>query len=692
MEIRFRAVRRQALRAGGLLAMAGMLLLSGDVPAASRSEAQNKQFRAAVDSAIERVRPALVRIHVVSTDYREGREIKSQSVGSGAIITRDGKLITNHHVAGHGARMICTLWNREEIEAELVGTDPLTDVAVLKLLPPKPRNFAFVKFGDSTKIRPGDPVIAMGSPMALSQSVTLGIISNVEMTMPRGFSRRMELDGEDVGSLVKWIGHDAAIYGGNSGGPLVNLAGDIIGVNEISYGLSGAIPGNLARAVAEELMAKGKVTRSWLGLDVQPLFKHTEGQHGVIVSGVVEDSPAALAGAKAGDLLLAIDGKETNARYEEQMPEVMATVMGLRIGRPTSMTMLRAGKRLKFTVTPIERGEVYLKEQELKEWGITARNISFLEAKELKRTNRNGVLITSVRPGGPSGDAKPSVTRDSVLVEVNGNPVNNLDDLKKVTEQVYKGKGQPVPVMAAFERDAKRTLSVVAVGIQEVRDPGMELSKAWLPVETAVLRREISTQLKMPDLKGFYVTQVYPGLSADRAGLKTGDMIVAVDGEKLTASAPEHEEELSALIRQYDIGTKVELSVIRGKEKLKVPVELERSPKLQREMKKYRSNDFEFTARDISFFDRAEEQWSPDQTGALVEEVKSGGWAELGSMSTGDLILEVEGESVKDVAQLKTIMDRIVEEQRKFVVMKVLRGIHNVFLEFEPSWKNEKGQ
>jgi S1-C subfamily serine protease len=136
----------------------------------------------------------------------------------------------------------------------------------------------------------------------------------------------------------------------------------------------------------------------------------------------------------------------------------------------------------------------------------------------------------------------------------------------------------------------------------------------------------------------------------------------------------------------------VELSVIRGKEKLKVPVELERSPKLQREMKKYRSNDFEFTARDISFFDRAEEQWSPDQTGALVEEVKSGGWAELGSMSTGDLILEVEGESVKDVAQLKTIMDRIVEEQRKFVVMKVLRGIHNVFLEFEPSWKNEKGQ
>src|SRR5205085_7488647 len=137
--------------------------------------------RAVVDAAIVKMRPALVRIHVVSTEYREGREMKMQAVGSGAIISKDGYLITNHHVAGHGARMFCTLWNREEIEAELIGTDPLTDISVLKLKPSKAREFTPATFGDSAKINVGDSVLALGSPMALSQSVTLGIISNVEM-------------------------------------------------------------------------------------------------------------------------------------------------------------------------------------------------------------------------------------------------------------------------------------------------------------------------------------------------------------------------------------------------------------------------------------------------------------------------------------------------------------------------------
>src|SRR5947207_15705449 len=131
------------------------------------------------------MRPAVVRIHVGSTEEREGREMKMQAVGSGAIISKDGYLVTTHHVAGHGARMVCTVWNREEIEAELVGTDPLTDISVLKLKPEKPREFAAAGFGDSSKMRVGDYVLAMGSPMALSQSVTLGIISNSEMVMPR---------------------------------------------------------------------------------------------------------------------------------------------------------------------------------------------------------------------------------------------------------------------------------------------------------------------------------------------------------------------------------------------------------------------------------------------------------------------------------------------------------------------------
>jgi len=646
------------------------------------------ETRAAVDTAISRVRPALVRIQVVSTDYREGREIKRQTVGSGVIITKEGHLVTNHHVAGHGARMICTLWNREEIEAELIGTDALADVAVLKLKPAQPRTFKFAEWGDSSKIRVGDAVLAMGSPMALSQSVTLGILSNTEMVMPRMFGSggRMELDGENVGSLVRWIGHDAAIYGGNSGGPLVDLKGRVIGVNEISFGLSGAIPGNLARAVAQELMARGKVLRSWLGLDLQPLFKHTEGDRGVVVGGVISDSPASRAGMHPGDLLLSIAGKQTNAKYEEQIPDVMRIVTSLEIGREVDLSVLRDGKELKLRISPVERGEADLREHEVKEWGITARNISFLAAREMKRTNQFGVLVTSVRPGGPAGDAKPSLSQDDVIVAVNGEPVQSLEALREITRRIVGDKKDPAPVMAAFERHSRRQLTVLTVGLQEMRDPGLEISKAWLPVETAVISREIARQLKTPELRGFYITQVYPGRSAEKAGLKPGDFIVAVDGEKLTASAPEHEEELAALIRQYDIGAKVELAVLRDGKRIVLPVQLERSPKLRREMKKYRSNEFEFTARDISFFDIADEQWPPTQTGALVEEVKSGSWAELADMDAGDLIVEVEGESIKDVAQLKAIMDRVAGEQRKFVVMKVVRGIHAAFLEIEPAW------
>ena len=645
--------------------------------------------RATVDAAITRMRPALVRIHVVSTEYREGREIKMQAVGSGAIISKDGYLVTNHHVAGHGARMVCTLWNREEIDAELIGTDPLTDISVLKLKPEKPRDFIFATFGDSSKLVVGDSVLAMGSPMALSQSVTLGIISNVEMIMPRLFGTfgRMRLDGEDVGALVRWIGHDASIYGGNSGGPLVNLHGQIIGINEIRFGLSGAIPGNLAHEVADQLIANGKIQRSWLGFDVQPLFKHSKGEHGVIVGGVVSDSPASQAGMQAGDLLLRLGDTPTNVRYDEEMPDFMRLVTSLPIGKPVEALIERDGKEIHCKLEPRERGELNPKQQELKQWGITARNLSFLTAKEMKRTNQNGVLVTSVRPGGPSGEAKPSLDSRDVLVEVKGTSVRNVEELIDLTKKLTDGKTEPTPVIAAFERESRRYLTVIKIGIQELRDPGLEVTKAWLPVETHVISREIARELGKPELKGFYLTEVYPDSTAEKAGLRPGDFITGVDDEKLTASGPEHEEEFAALIRQYDIGAKVQLTVWRDNQQIKVPVELVRSPKLKREMKKYRNEEFEFTARNVAFFDTAEEQWKPGQRGALVEEVKPGSWAELGSLSSDDLIMEVDGKPVNDVDSLKALMDQIASEQKSSVVMKVLRGIHTAFLELEPSWK-----
>lgn len=647
-------------------------------------------LRAQIDSAIAKVKPALVRIRVVSTEYTDGREVKMQAVGSGAIITKDGYLITNHHVAGHATRMFCTLWNREEIEAELIGTDPLTDISILKLKPEKPREFACASFGDSLKMTVGDYVLAMGSPMALSQSITLGIVSNTEMVMPRfwGSQGRFRLDGEDVGSLVRWIAHDAAIYGGNSGGPLVNLHGEIIGINEISFGLSGAIPGNLAKSVAEQLMAKGKIQRSWLGIDAQPLFKRSIAGHGVLISGVLDNSPAEKAGMKPGDVLLRVADKPIDVHFDEEMPDLMWMLASLPIGKEVPAVVLRDAKEINLHLEPAERGELYSEQQELKQWGLTARNFSSLLAREMKRTKLDGVLVTSVRPGGPAGEAKPSIESRDVIVEINGAPVKNVQDLQEATRKLTDGKTEPVPVLAVFERKAARYLAVVKVGIQELKDPGLEVTKAWLPVETHVISREIARQLGQPSLKGFYITRVYPNSTAEKAGLKSGDFIVALDGEKLTASASEHEDELATLIRQYDVGKTVELGILRDKGPLKISVELARSPRLQREMKKYRNEDFEFTARDVSFFDAADEQWNSEQHGALVEDVKPGSWAELGTLYSGDLILEVDGQAVNNVDMLRRKLEQIAANKKKVVLVKVLRGIHTSFLELEPNWEN----
>jgi S1-C subfamily serine protease len=306
----------------------------------------------------------------------------------------------------------------------------------------------------------------------------------------------------------------------------------------------------------------------------------------------------------------------------------------------------------------------------------------------MKRTNLDGVLVTSVRPGGPAGECKPSIEADDAIVEVNQKPVKNLKGFMELTREITAGRTEPVPVIAVFERKAERFMTVVKVGIQDLKDPGLEVSKAWLPVETHVISRDIASQLGNPSLKGFYVTRVFPDSTAEKAGLRAGDFIIAVDGEKLTASGPEYEDELSSLIRQYDIGKQVELTVLRDKQSLKIPVELVRSPRLEREMKKYRNDDFEFTARDVSFFDAADEQWNGGQRGALVEEVKPGSWAELASLSDGDLILEVDGETIGNVDSLRHKLEQISAAKKSVVVMKVMRGIHTSYLELEPNWKN----
>jgi serine protease Do len=648
--------------------------------------------QSAVEAAIARVGPSLVRIHVVMVDHAAGREIKREAAGSGTIMSPDGFVLTNHHVAGRTRSITCTLANREEVPADLVGTDPLSDLAVLKLRPAKPAVYPAAVFGDSSKLRVGDPVLALGSPLALSQSVTMGIVSNTEMILPGMFwpFNRMTLDGEDVGSIVRWIGHDAPIFGGNSGGPLVNLAGEVVGVNEISLGLAGAIPADLAREVSAALIREGRVRRSWIGLDVQPRLKNDRSATGALVGSTIEGSPAADAGFVPGDLLVRLDGRAVNVQFAEEVPLFNQLVMRLPLGRPVEAVVVREGHEKTFTVVPVERANVETTVKELPELGITASDLSLWSAKELRRASTDGVRVRDVRPGGSAAEAKPFLQDDDVIVEVDGKPTRTTEALSVLLRQIVKGQSEPVPALVAFDRAGERLLTVVSVGGSILDDPGREATKAWLPVSTQVLTPELADMLGAKGRTGFRVTKLLTGTSkAGAAGLQVGDIVVAVNGDPLEASQPSDADLLATTIRQYKIGTDVELDVLRNREQRKVVVRLGPSPRLPREMKKYDDETFEFRVRDVSPVDRERSGW-PAGEGVLVESVTEGGWAALAHLAEGDLIVAIDGEKVADVASVQERMTKVAGSKPPSIVMSVRRGIRTFFVEMQTAWGGER--
>ena len=643
---------------------------------------------AAVEAALARVAPSLVRIHVVSVEFQDGRELKREASGSGTIITPDGMVVTNHHVAGRTRAITCTLADREEIPAELVGTDPLSDIAVIRLKPLKPRTFPVATFGDASKLKAGDRVLALGSPLALSQSVTMGIVSNTEMIMPGMFwpFNRMTLDGEDVGSIVRWIGHDAAIFGGNSGGPLVNLQGQIVGINEISLGLAGAIPADLAREVAEALMRDGRVKRGWIGLEIQPLLTSSQAKSGALVGGTIEGSPAADAGFASGDILLKLAGKDVLVRFAEEVPVFNQQVMRLAIGKPVEAVVQRGGVEKTLTVTPAERESVEARIRELPLMGITASNLTGWAAKELKRPNRDGVRIRGTRPGGPADEAKPSLRDDDVILALDDKPTTTFEALEKAVDAVTKGKDARVPALVSFDRAGERLLTVVEIGRPGLEDPGLEARKAWVPVSVQVLTNELAERLNLTGRTGVRITRVFGG-AAEAAGLKVGDVITALDGQPLEASQPSDADLFATLIRQYKIGSIAKLTVVRDGKQMDVSVKLDTSPRLPREMKKYEDPSFEFRVRDLAAADRVSSRLPADQTGVLVDAVREGGWAALGHLADGDVLLTIDGDPVADVEAVQRKMARIAEAKPRSVVFKVRRGIRTFFVELETGWR-----
>jgi serine protease Do len=514
----------------------------------------------------------------------------------------------------------------------------------------------------------------------------MGIVSNTELIFPK-FMGRLTLEGEDVGSIVRWIGHDAAIFGGNSGGPLVNLSGEIVGINEVNLGLSGAIPGNLAKEVGERLIRDGKVSRSWVGLEVQPLPGDADPKGaGALVGGTVEGSPAARAGILSGDVLLSFDGHPVSVRFAEEIPILNRLVMDVPVGKEVEAVVLRDGKRLPVRMKTEERENARARAVEFPTWGITGRTVSAGLAREMKR-EAAGVLVTTVRPGGPAAQARPKLAENDVIVAVGGEAVGDADGLRERTRRLAGAGKEPTPVLVSFERRRERFATVVRLEEEkEARESGILLRKAWLGASTQPLSREVAAALGVPGGAGFRVTQVYPGLCGEKAGLRAGDVIVAIGGERVRSTSPEEADALSAVVRQYRPGSAVPLSVRRGGQEIALSVEVETSPAPPGEMKRYRDPFLDFLVRDVAFIDRAQEGWERDRGGVLVDSVGEGGWAALGGLEAGDLIDRVDGKPVPEVEAFEGVMGKVREAKPRRIVLRVLRGIHTIFVEIEPEW------
>jgi serine protease Do len=352
-------------------------------------------------------------------------------VGTGMIIDKQGHILTNNHVVGGANKIVVTLSDSTQYDATVVGTDPKTDLGVIKI--PAKETLPFVTFADSDQVQVGQWVVAIGQPRNLAQSVTQGIISAKHRT---GIT--------DPNSYQDFLQTDAAINPGNSGGPLLNLGGQVVGVNSAILSESGgfegigfAIPSNMAVHITDQLIKNGKVVRGWMGVSVQDLTPDLAKSFGLqltkgaLIADVTKDGPADKAGLKRGDVILACQGKEI-----ADSAALRNAVANISPGQEATVTIWREKKKeeLKVKIGNAEELAKLLIMTLKERLGAEVRPLTIQEAEQYGMDSPGGVLIKGVDPKGPLGRAGFEVG-DAILT-INGHPITGIEGLVAILSQI----------------------------------------------------------------------------------------------------------------------------------------------------------------------------------------------------------------------------------------------------------------
>ncbi len=421
---------------------------------------------AGVSRGFSRLLDAVVRIDVREVAFDEGARRFEASIGSGVVLSDDGLVLTNAHVASPRAVEIgITLSSLERVDAKLVGWDHWTDLALLRIdmegVRRRGLKFTHAEFGDSDKLFPGQTVYAVGTPYGLTRTVTRGIISNTRVY----FEADHGVNGYETGLFNTWLQTDAAINPGNSGGPLVSDDGRVVGITSRGYmganNLGFAIPANTARRIVSDLVRAGAVTRSYIGI-VPGALQDLEGFYalaldtGMLINSVDPGSPAARAGLQGGDILLAINGQPVDGRYPEQLPPIQNLIASQPVGSSLAFTVKRGGATSTVKVVT-ERLESSIGEEwVLDRWGLGVRKVSRAYAREHQLTDDTGVIVIGVQPGYPADVA--GLQPGDIVMKINRKPVGSLDVVKEAHE-AYARK----PEAMLFEAERSRRVSLFIV-------------------------------------------------------------------------------------------------------------------------------------------------------------------------------------------------------------------------------------